>query len=112
MFEFKNAKAIWIDTDQTRKNRFVGFHTHLSMEKETDAIIKISARSYYRLYINGKIIANGPARTAKGYCRVDLLEIRIPRECDIAVEVVAYSKPEKYSNDCTMEPGMLIAEIT
>ena len=74
--------------------------------------IALAARTYYRLYVNGKMKANGPARTAKGYCRTD--EYRIPADgiMKIAIEVIALDKPLKYSNDNTMEPGLLTAEIS
>ena len=70
----------------------------------------MAARSYYRLYIDGKIIMNGPARTAAGYCRVDKISIELLPNADLAIEVIALDKPEKYCNDCTLEAGLLAAE--
>ncbi len=81
-------------------------------------VIRLAARNIYRLYVNGDIIMQGPARTAHGYCRVDEVEITdrlVDGVNHIAVEVVAYGRDwegyRHYSNDCTLEDGLFIAEI-
>ena len=59
---------------------------------------------------------HGPARTAHGYCRVDELTLNKHLTAGgnhIAVEVMAYGDAYgQYSNDCTLESGLLTAEIT
>ena len=82
------------------------------------AVIRLTARNIYRLYINGEVVMHGPARTAHGYCRVDEVDITdalIDGVNHIAVEVVAYGREwpgyNHYSNDCTLEDGLFIAEI-
>ena len=79
---------------------------------------RLTARNFYRLYINGEIIMHGPARTAHGYARVDELDVTWylePGINHIAIEVLAYGNEHpiynRYSNDCTMEDGMMIAEL-
>ena len=74
---------------------------------------RLTARNFYRLYINGEIIMHGPARTAHGYARVDEIDVTWylePGINHIAIEVVAYGNMHplynRYSNDCTMEDGM------
>ena len=80
---------------------------------------RLTARNFYRLYINGEMIMHGPARTAHGYARVDEIDVTWylePGINHIAIEVVAYGNEHpiynRYSNDCTMEDGMVIAELT
>lgn len=81
-------------------------------------VIRLTARNIYRLYVNGEMTMHGPARTAHGYCRVDEVDIT-DRLTDgvnhIGVEVVAYGRDwegySHYSNDCTLEDGLFIAEI-
>lgn len=90
-------------------NQFAGFYTKL--EKPGEVTFRIAARSYYRLYVDGNMLASGPARTAEHYCRVDEIRTELKGQADIAVEVVALSKPEKYCNDCTMEDGLFLCEI-
>lgn len=80
--------------------------------------IRLTARNVYRLYINGKIVLHGPARTAHGYCRVDEVDVTgwlIDGVNHIAVEVIEYGNRcdgyNCYSNDSTLEDGLLIAEV-
>ena len=59
-----------------------------------DTKIYISAFSFYRLYVNGKFVCAGPARTAKGYARVDEIELdkyNIGRENTIEIQTVGYN---------------------
>ena len=111
MEQFKQAKAVWGTDLKSRYNQFLGFHTEITLNEETEVTFAVAARSYYRLYLNGGIAASGPARTAKHYCRVDEITKRLSGTVHVAVEVAAYDKPEKYCNDCTLEPGILAAEI-
>ena len=54
----------------------------------------ITAASFYRLVVNGRFVAFGPARTAGGYARVD--ELALGRygnktgENEILIEVAGY----------------------
>lgn len=80
---------------------------------------RLTARNFYRLYINGEIIMHGPARTAHGYARVDEIDVTWylePGLNHIAIEVEAFGNEHplynRYSNDCTMEDGMVIAELS
>ena len=70
---FLKAKPVWGTGLNSKFNQFLGFYTEI--ENREKIKISIAARSYYRLYINGKIVANGPARCAKHYCRVDVIEL-------------------------------------
>lgn len=104
-----------------------GFYYALDLSDACDAqgelmlsgvVAKISARNVYRLYINDELVMHGPARTAHGYCRIDELDVTgylEPGINHIAVEVVAYGHQSPlyngYSNDCTLEDGMLLAEL-
>lgn len=109
---WKKAKAVWMPHTEEGCSQFAGFTCKLSLPKETNIKVKLAARSYYRLFVNGEMKACGPARAARYHCRVDELELMIPQDCYLAVEVAAYSKTEQYCNDCTMESGLFIAEIT
>lgn len=111
MNHFSKAKAVWKKNPINEWNQFMGFHSKLEFKEETEVTISIAARSFYRLYINGSFFAHGPARAAKGYCRVDRLCLSLKGEVHIAVECVAENKPDDYCNDITMEPGMFICEI-
>ena len=48
----------------------------------------ISAFSFYRLFVNGNFVCMGPARAAKGYARVDVLELgKYGREGKNTIEI-------------------------
>ena len=58
------------------------------------AKLYISAFSFYRLYVNGSFVCSGPARTAKGYARVDEIELdkyNIDGENSIEIQSVGYN---------------------
>lgn len=111
MYNFKKARGVWWENPENKLNQFLGFFTETKLENEQEIIIAVTARSFYRMFVNDKFIASGPARTAHGYCRVDEIKLKVAGDIKIAVEVVAFDKPGKYSNDCTLEPGLFIAEI-
>ncbi len=110
MFQFQKAVPVWIGTESGTCNHLVGFFGSFSTEKEKKITLFVAARSYYRVYVNQELLANGPARTAAGYCRVDRLAFMAKGRVSIAVEVLEADKPEKYSNDCTLEKGMFCLE--
>ena len=124
---FSAAKAVFFpetSPEQVAVSQY-GFYHALdlsSIESEVPslrhAVIRLTARNIYRLYINGDIVMHGPARTAHGYSRVDEIDITdqlIDGVNHIAVEVVAYGRDwvgyNRYSNDSTLEDGLFIAEI-
>lgn len=131
---FKRAKAVFFpfstpdEADAATRDavRQYGFyHTVDLSERGEDgtvtlshAIVRLTARSVYRLHVNGEIVMHGPARTAHGYCRVDEVDITdrlIDGVNHIAIEVMAYGTAcegyGRYSNDSTLEDALLIAEV-
>ena len=57
------------------------------------AVLYITAVSFYRLSVNGRFVTFGPARTAKGYARVDVIELdKYDRdgENEIIIELAGY----------------------
>lgn len=113
MYTFVKAKPVWGIDLINHYSQFLGFHTRIELDKEAKETITfhIAARSCYRLFLNGKLAANGPARAAKGYSRVDVIPVKAQGIVNVAIEVIALDKAGKYCNDCTLEPGMLTAEI-
>ena len=55
------------------KNTELCFTTKL--EKSENAEIRIIAKDVYNLFINGVFVHYGPARAAKGYARIDCVQI-------------------------------------
>lgn len=79
---FQKAIAIWHDA---------GLNTHLIFRAVGDfsgAALCVAAADFYKVYADGVFVGFGPARTAKGYARVDeytLLDCRV-----ITIEVAGY----------------------
>jgi len=58
-----------------------------------ECILYVTACSFYRLTVNGTFVAFGPARTAKGYARVDEINLdayHTEGENEIVLEVAGY----------------------
>lgn len=112
---FKQAKPVWGTDLKNRYNQFLGFYAEIKEHRKIR--IAIAARSSYRLFVNGKLYACGPARCADHYCRVDVLNIEGSQteggaeKSSVAVEIAAFDKMGKYCNDNTLEKGIFIAEI-
>lgn len=68
---FINAVPIWGDY----KTSYEKYNRHLVFKAEIDTLndvsIRIAAADFYRLWVNGRFVGYGPARTARGYARVD-----------------------------------------
>ena len=64
--------TIWAKNG-TEKNRELVFSAQLNGRRPT--LLKIAAKNVYTLFINGVYAGYGPARTAKGYARIDEREI-------------------------------------
>ena len=121
LYTFARAKAIFLPNEEAEQDRAAhsvthyGFYHSFPAPAAQNMTIAVAARNVYRLYVNGKMILHGPARTAHGYARVDEITICVPDApvVHIAVEVAVYGDTYKgYSNSCTLEPGMLTVEVT
>lgn len=69
---FKKAKPIYVKEMVGVKNGFATFTAQV--DSLSGAELRICAADFYRVSVNGRFVAFGPARTAKGYARMD----RIP----------------------------------
>ncbi len=70
---FKNAKPVWIKGEQTVKNTNVVLEASLKSLKKAN--VHIATVGFYRIFVNGTFVAFGPARTARGYAREDIISI-------------------------------------
>lgn len=109
---FQQAKIVWAEQIKSQYSQHVGFWTTFTLLEEKEITITLAANTFYRLYINGKMWAHGPARAGKDYSRLDILKKRVSGKVYIAIEVLAIQKTEHYSNECTLEPGFLQIEIS
>ena len=107
---FKKAIPVFAKGKESELN----YHIVLRAEAESlkDTALFISAFSFYRLTVNGSFVSFGPARTAKGYARVD--EIALDKYNiegklnEIVIEVAGY-----YCRSLSTEhqPSFVVAEL-
>lgn len=89
---FKLAKPIFPKGKEKEMNTFAVFRAEVDSLK--GAKILLSAYTFYHLYVNGEFVAFGPARTAKGYARVDEIDLDRYHEDgknEITVGVIGYN---------------------
>ncbi len=113
---FVKAKPVFLAGLENVLNVQAGFRKDCTLEKLPEqATLYITARSVYRLYVNGVLVMHGPARTAHGHLRVDVLDVLPYLHGGInhfAVETSAgVGCLGGYSNDQTCESSMLVAEL-
>ena len=84
----------------------------LSAEGVGEGLLRVAAANLYRLHVNGKMLAYGPARAAEGYARVDEIPFSFENgRAEIVFEVVNYHMHNFYLNcergffACTVEAG-------
>lgn len=70
---FKTAKPVWLKGLEQEQNCFVAFEATADDLRGT--ALHIAAATFYRLFVNGKFVAFGPARTADGYARKDIISL-------------------------------------
>ena len=70
---FKFAKPIFPKGKEKEMNTFASFRA--TVDSLEGAKLSLTAYTFYQLYVNGELVAFGPARTAKGYARVDVIDL-------------------------------------
>lgn len=107
---FKEAVPVWKKGCEKEKNLTLIFRSKL--EKSADCLISLTCSSLYRIFINGNFIADGPARAAHGYYKVDTLDISKHLKNDnniLTIYVAGYNVKSFYLLN---QPSFLCAEIT
>lgn len=72
-YKFKEAVPVWEKGRGCERNYNLIFHCNVPRSENT--ILCVSASNLYLLFVNGKMIAEGPARAGHGYYRVDEIDI-------------------------------------
>lgn len=107
----KKALPVWAEGRETEMNLNLGFLGKFQAKNDQDYMLKITASTLYRVFLNGKFLGYGPARAAHGYFRIDEYDLK-PEvkkgENVIAVEVAGYNVNSYYTLD---QPSFLQAEL-
>ena len=107
---FDSARPVWPTGRETEKNLFVGFRAVFECPQPQGCVLRITASSLYRVYLNGRFIGHGPARGPHGFYRIDQwpLDSQTGHENVLAIEVAGYNVNSFYLLD---QPSFLQAEI-
>lgn len=109
---FQKAKPVWLENREKERNLFVGFRAVVDAPEEgTSAVLRITASTVYRAFVNGRVAGYGPARGPHGWYRLDELDISsllIPGRNVVAIEVAGYNANSYY---VLGQPSFLQAEI-
>ncbi|MBQ8804358.1 MAG: hypothetical protein IJZ53_12035 [Tyzzerella sp.] len=106
---FKKAKPIWILNKECEMNVHAVFHTEIAEHRDVE--LHITGSAFYRVLVNGIFVGFGPARTAKGYAREDILkldEYLKAEKNEIIIEAVGYYCR---SLSTVLAPSYVMAEV-
>ena len=106
---FQIAKPIFPAGKSETLNAFAVFRARVP--SLVGARLHITSAYFYRVSVNGRFLAFGPARAAKGYAREDILELGACAPADentVLVEVAGY---HNRSLSTVYQPSYLLAEI-
>lgn len=99
---FQNAIPVWAEQ---------ALNTHLIFRAEAvlsaPGTLRLTAADFYKLYINGKMAGFGPARTAKGYARVDEYPLAAGKN-ELIIEVAGY---HCHSLSTVYQDSFFVAEV-
>lgn len=107
---FRSAQAVWPAGRRTVMNDFVGFRATVRIPDAAQSILlRLTAATVYRAFVDGVFLAHGPARAAHGHYRVDELPLRLSvGEHVVAIEVAGYNMN---TYDVLDQPSFLQAEV-
>lgn len=108
-YEFRRALPVWESGKEETLNYHLAFRSVIEGREQTR--IALSASAIYQAYVNGKMIAEGPARAGHGHHRVDELDLT-PHLTDGKNVLVVYVAGYYLECFCfTREPSFFCAEI-
>ena len=108
-YKFTAARPVWETGREKEKN--VSLAARCVLEKGTDAVLHIAGHTRFRVLVNGKYFASGPARAAKGYYRADEYRLKdsLTQESNVVCIITAgYNANSYYLLD---EPSFICAEV-
>jgi hypothetical protein len=71
---FKQAEPVWAAGLQNEMNIRMGFYAQAGKGKTS---VNLACSTAYQIYVNDTFAAAGPARAARGYYRVDEIDINL-----------------------------------
>lgn len=73
---FTASRCVWVKDRQTERNVSVSLRGTFDGAGVGRLSLKVAASACYKAYLNGALVGWGPARTVKGYARIDEWNVR------------------------------------
>ena len=108
---FQAARPIWPEGREKDTNLFVGFRARFEAAETNATVLRLTASTLYRVFLNGEFVGHGPARAGHGFYRVDEWNLtpQIRKGTNVvAIEVAGYNVNSFYLLD---QPSFLQAEV-
>ncbi len=108
---FDSAKPVWAKGRNREMNTHVGFRAVFEAAAGWSATLACATSGYYRVWLNGRFVGYGPARTARDFFRVDVWDLRGLLQTGpnlVAIEAVGYNVNSYAAVD---QPSFLQAEV-
>ena len=99
-----------INHDDKYKNKHILFRKKVTLDKTENAVVRISADDYYKLYINGKFVTQGPAPAynfAYYYNEIDVSSYLLKGENTIAVHTYYQGLVNRVWVSCDLRHGFV-----
>ncbi len=109
--KFAAAESVWPQGLEKEMNTLVSFRAPFALKAGEKAELKLAAWYSYRVKVNGKFVAFGPARGPKGFFRPDVLDLTPfagAGENSVKIEVAGYNVPNFYLME---QPPFVKAEL-
>ncbi|MBN2311430.1 MAG: hypothetical protein JXR94_20805 [Candidatus Hydrogenedentes bacterium] len=109
---FDSAKPIWPEGRDTEMNLSVGFRAVVAPPEDgRPVLLRVTASTIYRAFVNGRFVGHGPARAGHGYFRVDEWDITGAFASGPAVVAIEVSGYNANSYALIDQPSFLQAEV-
>ncbi|MHB8901262.1 MAG: alpha-L-rhamnosidase-related protein [Thermoguttaceae bacterium] len=109
---FQSGRPAWAKDRAEEMNLSLGFRAPVQVNDTTDkTVLRVAASTIYRAWVNGQLVAQGPARGPHGFYRVDVIDVSPqlkPGHNLVAIEVAGYNANSYYLLD---QPSFLQAEL-
>ena len=106
---FKNAQPVWVAGMEEEMNCELSLR--VSLRNLTRAVIDLATSAEYQLFVNGIFVAFGPAKAAKGFFKVDTIDLTpyLSGKADVIVINVLSARINSFS--LMDQPPFVAAEI-
>ena len=109
---FQSGQPAWVKDRAEEMNLSLGFRAVVEVNDSAEKVVlRVAASTIYRAWINGELVAHGPARCAHGFYRVDVIDVSSQLKAGsnvVAIEVAGYNSNSYYVLD---QPSFLQAEL-